>query len=206
MLANCITLSRFPLLLICVLALYLGSPALQLAGSALLLIGLLLDTVDGVVARRKGTTSLFGSVLDIAADRTYELVLWVCFADLGLITTVIPLIVVVRTTLTDALRAIGVGQGRPPFEQQRSVLGRFLVGSAWMRIGYSVGKTVTFCGLAVAHALSGQLTALVAILRVSAWLTVGLCLLRGMPVIVDSLRRHLGAKPRPAHFAGSDPA
>ena len=82
--ATWITLSRFPLLVASVLALYLGSPAVQLAGVGVLLGGLLLDTVDGVVARRTGQTSLFGGVLDIATDRTYELVLWVGFADLGM--------------------------------------------------------------------------------------------------------------------------
>ena len=76
MLPNWITLSRFPLLLVNVLVFYFGSAPIQVAAVALLFIGLTLDTVDGVVARKTGQTSLFGSVLDIAADRTYELVLW----------------------------------------------------------------------------------------------------------------------------------
>ena len=114
MLANWITLSRFPILVTTVLALYLGSPTARVAGVALLFVGLMLDTVDGAVARRTGRTTLFGGVLDIAADRTYELVLWVCFADLRLIPTAIPLVVLVRTTLTDALRAIGIGRGEAP--------------------------------------------------------------------------------------------
>jgi phosphatidylglycerophosphate synthase len=69
MLANWITLSRFPLLLATVLILYYGSTAARLAGVALLFLGPMLDTVDGVVARSRGETSLFGSVLGIAADR-----------------------------------------------------------------------------------------------------------------------------------------
>lgn len=72
---NTITLSRFPLLLICTLILYLGTPPVQLAGATLLFLGLMLDSVDGVVARRTGRTSLLGSVLDIAADRTTS---WSC--------------------------------------------------------------------------------------------------------------------------------
>ncbi len=135
MLANWITLSRFPLLIAIIAILYRGSPAVQLAGVVLLFVGLMLDTVDGMVARRTGQTSLFGSVLDIAADRTYELVLWVCFADLGLIPVAIPLIIIARTTLTDALRSIGVGQGTAPFAQHRTPLGRFLVGSTWDAYG-----------------------------------------------------------------------
>jgi CDP-diacylglycerol---glycerol-3-phosphate 3-phosphatidyltransferase len=198
MLANWITLSRFPLLLLTVLILYHGSPGIRLAGVGLLFLGLMLDTVDGVVARKRGETSLFGSVLDIAADRTYELVLWVCFADLGMIPVVIPLIIIARTTLTDAFRSMGVGQGTAPFAQHRTALGRFLVGSTFMRTGYAVTKVVTFCGLALTQALSGfpetayarAVPAMMSGLRVTAWLAVAFCVFRGLPVIVHSLREY----------------
>jgi phosphatidylglycerophosphate synthase len=196
MLANWITLSRFPLLLITALILYHGSPWARLAGVGLLFLGLMLDTVDGVVARRRGETSLFGSVLDIAADRTYELVLWVCFADLRMIPVVIPLIIIARTTLTDAFRSMGVGQGTAPFAQHRTALGRFLVGSTFMRTGYAVTKVITFCGLALAQALSavpGYASAVPGMmigLRVTAWLAVAFCVFRGLPVIVHSLREY----------------
>jgi phosphatidylglycerophosphate synthase len=182
-----------------VLALYQGSPTVRLAGVALLFVGLMLDTVDGAVARRSGQTTLFGGVLDIAADRTYELVLWVCFADLRLIPTAIPLVVLVRTTLTDAIRAIGIGQGEAPLDQHRTRLGRFLVGSSWMRTTYAVAKIATFCGLALvqawadfppASAMGRWAGTALAALRPAAWLTVVLCVMRGLPVIVGSLRRH----------------
>jgi len=198
MLANWITLSRFPLLLIWILVLYLGSPPLRLAGVALLFVGLMLDTVDGVVARRTGRTSLFGSVLDIAADRTYELVLWVCFANLGMIPAVIPLIVVARTTLTDAVRSLGVAQGTAPLAQHRSALARFLVGSSWMRTGYSVTKVSAFCGLALAEALSGfpaeatpgiSVAPMLGMLDVIVWAAVILCVSRGLPVLIAGIPR-----------------
>lgn len=202
MLPNCITLSRFPLLLIWILILYLGSPLLRLAGVALLFVGLMLDTVDGLVARRTGRTSLFGSVLDIAADRTYELVLWVCFADLGMIPAAIPLIVVARTTLTDALRSVGVAQGTAPLDQHRGGLARFLVGSSWMRTGYSVTKVTVFCGLALVQALSGVpletplrvgLAPMLPVLHVIAWLAVIICVFRGLPVILAGVRETASA-------------
>jgi phosphatidylglycerophosphate synthase len=198
MLANCITLSRFPLLLIWILVLYLGSPPLRLAGVALLFVGLMLDTVDGVVARRTGRTSLFGSVLDIAADRTYELVLWVVFANLGMIPAVIPLIVVARTTLTDALRSLGVAEGSAPFAQHRNAVARFLVGSSWMRTGYSVTKVTAFCGLALAEALSGfaaeasfgiSVAPMLGVLQVVVWSAVIFCVFRGLPVIIAGIPR-----------------
>ncbi len=197
MLANYITLSRFPLLLIYLVILYRGSPALQLAGVGLLLLGLMLDTVDGVVARKTGRTSLAGGVLDIAADRSYELALWVCFADLGLIPATIPLIIILRTTLTDALRSLGIAEGTAPLAQHRTGLARFLVGSAWMRTGYSVTKIAAFCGLALARALAGfpeqaaaiDLPAMLDVLQAIAWLAVGFCLFRGIPVIVAGVPR-----------------
>jgi phosphatidylglycerophosphate synthase len=199
MLANWITLSRFPLLLGIVLILFLGTPVLRLAGVVLLVIGLMLDTVDGMVARRSGKSSLFGAVLDIAADRTYELVLWTVFAALGMIPVAIPLIVIARTTLTDAFRSIGVGQGTAPFDQHRTALASFLVGSPFMRTGYSISKVVTFTGLALAQAWSGlpadtrwadYAPSLLRAMQYAAWIAVAFCVLRGLPVIVRSLRRY----------------
>jgi phosphatidylglycerophosphate synthase len=187
MLANWITLSRFPLLVVWITILYLGSPPLRLAGVALLFVGLMLDTVDGVVARRTGQSSLIGGVLDIAADRSYELALWMCFAQLGLISPAIPLIVVLRTTLTDALRSLGVAQGAAPLAQAAKPLERFLVASAWMRSGYSVAKVTAFSGLALAEALADQ--ALLAAVQPVAWLAVIFCLCRGLPVILAGVPR-----------------
>ena len=207
MLANWITLARLPLLAACLAILYLGSPPIRIAGAALLLLGLLLDTVDGAVARGRAETSLMGSVLDIAADRTYELALWVSFGHLGLVPPIIPLAVLARTALTDAIRSLGVAEGAAPFDQQRSRLARFLVASPWMRTGYSAAKVGAFCGLALAHACldfprgSGLRmlgpTALI-VGNVLAWMAVGLCLVRGAPVIVEGLRRHW---PRPGTAA-----
>ena len=197
MLANWITLARFPLLAVCLGILYLGSPPVRVLGAGLLFLGLMLDTVDGAVARKRSETSLMGSVLDIAADRTYELALWVAFAQLGLIPAIIPLVVLGRTALTDALRSVGVAEGTAPFDQHRRRLSRFLVASTWMRTGYSVTKVAAFCTLALAqaflefpagsaaHAVAPGLTLLG---NAAAWVAVLFCLSRGLPVIVDGLR------------------
>jgi phosphatidylglycerophosphate synthase len=198
--ATWITLSRFPLLLAGMVALYQGSPAVRLVGVGLLLGGLLLDTVDGIVARRTGQASLVGGVLDIAADRTYELVLWVGFADLGLIPAWISFAILTRTTLTDAFRSLGVAQGTAPLDQHGSAVGRFLVRSAAMRVGYSIGKVTTFCGLGLVWALgrspAGSFSAGISatmhlVVEMMLPATVLLCLLRGVPVIAGGLRHAL---------------
>jgi phosphatidylglycerophosphate synthase len=197
-LATLITLARFPLLGVCLVMLYCGSPPLRVAGAALLFLGLLLDTVDGVVARARSETSLKGSVLDIAADRTYESSLWISFASLGLVPAVIPMIVLARTALTDAIRSVGVAGGTAPLDQQRGRLGRFLVASAWMRTGYSSTKVGAFCGLALAHAFLGfpagselrdLASSLLAMGKAAAWTALLFCLVRGAPVIAEGLRR-----------------
>ena len=195
--ANWITISRFPLLIGYILMVYLGGPWVRLVSVPILFVLMMLDTVDGMVARARGQTSLIGSVLDIAADRTYELVLWVMLTDLGLIPVAIPLIVIIRTTLTDAVRSIGVGQGTRPFDQLGSRLGQFLVGSSWMRSAYSVSKIATFCGLMLGLALqsfpsgSSFHAAAPPFLRffaALAWLAAAICVLRGVPVIGGAIR------------------
>ncbi len=182
--------------------LYFGNPVVQLLSVPFLFFALFLDTLDGIIARRTGTTSLMGSVLDIATDRTYELVLWVVLADLDTISIAIPLIVIVRTTLTDAIRSVGVSRGKAPFEQQGSRIGNFLVKSAWMRSGYSISKIVAFCGLTLGYALSGfpdgsDLQNLAEpILRISeivAWVAVIFSILRGAPVILTGYKQVRGS-------------
>ncbi len=199
-LATLITLARFPLLAIVVATLYGGSTTIRLVGVVVLLIGLLLDSVDGIVARRRHETSLAGSILDIAADRTYELVLWFCFADLGLISLLIPLLVVARTALTDAFRSLGTAHGVAPFAQAQGRIARFVVASAWMRTGYSVVKLAAFVTLALVPIvverggvqLGGMGQGL-------AWTALVLCLVRGIPVVRDGLALLVPAPAAP-HF------
>ncbi|MCH7587973.1 MAG: CDP-alcohol phosphatidyltransferase family protein [Chloroflexi bacterium] len=200
--ANLLTISRFPLLLIVVIMLYLGSPAIKLISVFLLFLSLMIDTVDGTVARKTGKESLAGSVLDIAADRVYELVLWVSLADLGMIPIAIPLIVITRTTLTDAIRSVGTRNGKAAFKQHGSKLGKFIVSSAWMRSGYSVAKIVAFTGLTLGLALAEYpsdsqaarySSSALPIFQKVAWVAVAFCVVRGLPVIGGALRRSVTA-------------
>jgi phosphatidylglycerophosphate synthase len=199
-LANLITISRFPLLLIYLLMLYLGNESVRLISVPLLFIALMFDSLDGIVARRTGNVSLSGSVLDIAADRVYELVLWVSFADLKLIPVAIPLIVITRTTLTDAIRSLGVKDGKAPFDQHETKLGTFIVGSRWMRLVYGLAKIISFCGLTVAIALAGYpegsasfaaASGVLKTFQATSWIAVAFCVVRGSPVILGAIKRSL---------------
>ena len=75
--ANVITLLRFPLLFTYIGLLYFGDATTQMWCVPFIVIIILMDTLDGVVARSRGETSLLGSVLDIATDRTLEFILWI---------------------------------------------------------------------------------------------------------------------------------
>jgi len=115
--ANIITIARFPLILIYLLILYYGNSPIQLWNVPFIILIVLLDAIDGWVARKRGETSLLGSVLDIATDRSLEYVLWVVYAHLNLIPIVVPLIVLVRGVTVDAVRSVGMKSGKSAFDQ-----------------------------------------------------------------------------------------
>ncbi len=190
MTANLITIVRIPLLALAVALLYQQSPVSRFIVVGLIALMIGLDSLDGFVARRLQQASVIGSVLDIAADRAVELVLWVVFAHLGLISIVIPLLVIVRGIFVDAFRAVAPSRDLKPFDLMQSQIGRFLVKSPLMRSSYAIVKAVTFCLLALLHGLAASAPAIPNALRLAghvfAWLSVALCLLRGIPVLIEA--------------------
>ena len=195
--ANLITIARFPLLIIVVFALYSGSPAVQLIAVPLMGLLIAMDTVDGVVARRRQEVSALGSVLDVMADRATELVMWICYADLRLIPVAIPIIYVLRGTVVDSLRGFRAGAGQAPFSAMRTKVGIWLVKSPFMRTSYGASKLVSFTGLALTRALGtyaadgvvAQDTARLCLLIfvITSWVSVAFCLARGIPVVIEAL-------------------
>jgi CDP-diacylglycerol---glycerol-3-phosphate 3-phosphatidyltransferase len=189
MMANLITLSRIPLVILVVLFLHHPSPALRFAAVAVIVLIFLTDMFDGVVARRRNESSVLGSVLDIAADRAVELVMWIVFVSLGRISVAVPLIVVLRDVFVDALRSVAPARGLAPFELMRSKLGKFLVQSPWLRSPYAIAKAMAFCFLALQYAFvaldSPAAAGLNLVAQILTWLAVVLCVLRGLPVLVE---------------------
>lgn len=194
--ANLITVSRFPVLIALVLLLFSSSPGARLSAVFVVVLLIGMDTLDGMVARRRKEESLLGSVLDIMADRAVELVLWICFAQLGSISVAIPLIYVLRGVVVDSLRSVHVSSGSAPFKAMRTRLGIWLVGSPAMRSSYGVSKLISFTGLALTHALAlyaahsqvapGLVDTLGLIFTITSWISVAFCLARGIPVIIES--------------------
>lgn len=192
MLANTITLSRIPVLILIIFLLYQPAATPRLIAAPLIILLIVMDSFDGVIARKRGETSVLGSVLDIAADRAVEYVLWVVFAHLRLISIVFPVIVLLRGTFVDAVRAVAPSKGLSPFEMMRSPVGRFLVKSPWLRTPFAVAKAIAFFFLALVHGLaaagSPSLATINVVAQVCAWLALLLCLLRGIPVLIEAPR------------------
>jgi CDP-diacylglycerol--glycerol-3-phosphate 3-phosphatidyltransferase len=193
--ANLITLSRIPILIGIVLILYLGGPWLKLAAVPIIVILILLDTLDGIVARRRHETGLVGSKLDIAVDRAVELVMWVVYTDLALISVAIPIIFIIRGTLVDTVRSFGVMLGKTPFGMMQTAWGQRLVASSIMRTTYGVAKAAAFSLLALTLGLQelwqntpraeiADSVWLAAVLV--SWIATALCLVRGLPVLFEA--------------------
>lgn len=193
--ANAITLSRIPLLVVVVVLLYLGSPWVQVLTAALMVVLILMDTLDGIVARRRQEAGMLGSKLDIAVDRVVELVMWVVYANLHLISVAIPIIVIIRGTMVDAVRSFSVVWGETSFGMMRTRWGRRLVASGFMRFWYGVSKGVAFCTLALALGLRGlwagtpradSAEAVWIFAVVMSWIATAFCVIRGAPVLLEA--------------------
>jgi CDP-diacylglycerol---glycerol-3-phosphate 3-phosphatidyltransferase len=192
--ANLITLSRLLLLIVVVTIAYRPPSLLNLCNIPLLIMVFVTDGLDGYVARRRGEASLFGAMFDIAGDRIVELTMWIVLADLNLVPVWVPLVFVIRGTVVDTIRASQTSDRRQsPFAMMETPLGKWLVAGKFMRAFYAVVKATAFCWLLLVQplpaiapdvwarwgpALTGVAVALV-------YLAVLICIVRGLPVIVE---------------------
>lgn len=203
--ANTITLARLPFLVLIVILLYVGSPMVQVVTAGLVFVLIAMDSLDGIVARRRGEEGMLGSKLDIAVDRVVELVMWVVYADLNLISVAIPIIVIIRGTMVDAVRSFSLVFGETSFGMMQTKWGRWMVGSPVMRTGYGVAKALAFCTLALSLGLRGLwegsskadvAEAIWAFGVVMSWIAAVFCVVRGAPVLWEArtLLRDLDAK------------
>ena len=202
MTANLITMSRLLLLWLVVIVACYAPPAWQVVNVPLLITMFATDGLDGYVARKYNQTSLFGALFDIAADRIVELTLWVALAYLRLIPLWVPLVFVARGTLVDAIRASTAESSQSePFAMMQTALGKWLVAGRFMRIFYAVLKAVAFCWWmlvlplpALAPELWAEWGALLAGIGLAlVYLAVAICILRGLPVVMEFLQQQRSA-------------
>jgi len=189
-LANIITLSRLPLLFVYICFLLADSIMLRLGSFSLLIILFLMDWFDGYMARRRQEVTALGAVLDVALDRAVENVLWVVFLSINLVPLWVPILFLIRSFLVDGLRGVALCQGQTVFGMMHSRWGRFLVASRFMRALYGFSKAWIFCQLTLTYALMGQYPdhhqLVLAINLGVIYFVAALCVLRGLPVLLDS--------------------
>ena len=196
--ANIITLTRLLLLLPLVAMIYLAAPSWQLATVPLLAVIIGMDGLDGYVARKRREVSVFGSIFDIAVDRVIEYMLWAVLAHVGLVPMWVALVFIIRGTFVDSIRYAAIAEGETAFGMMRSPIGRFLVASRFMRGMYGTIKAIAFGWLLLIQPLpdlapafwgdwSGPVGMITIIL---VYASVVVCLVRGVPVIVEFAVQH----------------
>lgn len=196
--ANLITAARVVLLFLVAAFAVTPIPFYAVVAVPLALVTLLMDWLDGVAARHWGSESKLGGLLDIAGDRLVENVWWVVFAWLQLIPLWVPLVVLSRGFITDAVRSYALSRGFTAFGREsmmRSRVGHFLVASRFSRGTYCAAKVVAFAllfALNAAQHLSPPADPGLVVLGRAAYagtlLAVALCLVRGVPVVAEFRR------------------
>src|SRR5688572_18452188 len=138
---NAIVAGRVALAFVSAGLLVAGYGSAAVAGMLLTVVVIAMDALDGIVARRMGLTSKLGGILDITADRIVEHVYWITFAVAQLLPLWVPLVVVTRSFVVDAVRALALVSGKTAFGESsmaRSWVSSFLTGSRAMRSAYGV--------------------------------------------------------------------
>ena len=222
--ANLITIARLILLFVVIAMIHFRPVDLALLSMILLGVVFAGDGIDGWVARRRGSTSPFGAVFDIAGDRIVETVLWVYFAWERIIPLWVPFLVIVRGGIVDALRSMSYAEGMTAFGEKtmmRSTVTRWLTAGRFMRGLYGYVKAATFVFLTgyYGYIQPGEESWLDKIYGLdlvrwfgwaNVWLAVTLTLIRGLPVLFDAIPyiRHGGkiavAKPAVVVASGRD--
>jgi len=196
---NMVTVSRVGLLFFLVFLIYNQSIWARLLAVCLTILIIVMDWLDGFLARRLEQSTMFGSVLDIAGDRMIESVLWIIMGDLNLVPVWIPIVVIARDILTDTIRSYALRFGYTAFGKttiMRSRLGRFLTGAPLMRTSYAVMKAVTFSWLLLFSVLDEVIIKRPIVspefihFGLKAGITLAtataiMCLVRGIPVIIE---------------------
>ncbi len=193
-LANIISIGRVFFAFVAIGLFYVHTTWAYLLALVLTIVAFILDGVDGYVARKLNQASELGSVLDIMGDRIVEACYWIAFAVMGWISVIFPIICVTRAFVTDSIRSVALSKGMTAFgdkSMQSSAWGKFICSSKFMRIGYAVAKVLAFILLIIVKTpgmeeLCRYYNELFTITMIFAWTAIIFCVVRAIPVVVES--------------------
>ena len=192
--ANLITVARTLLAFLAVAMLRWHTWEIYVAAAFLTLLLIWMDAWDGWVARRRNEASKAGAVFDILGDRVVEMTYWIAFASFGWIPVWVAVLISARGIIVDGFRALALERGLTAFgasSMMRSRLGALLVSSRFSRGAYGVGKAAAFTLVILAFAPGWRPalgTTLVWLALACVYGTVALCVVRGVPVLVEARR------------------
>ena len=109
---NALTVSRLAAIPILMALLLLRFPYHDQVAAALFIVFSLTDTLDGQLARRRGTVSDLGKFLDPLADKLFVLAVLIVLVQEGLVAAWVVVVIFSRELIITILRSVGAGQGR----------------------------------------------------------------------------------------------
>jgi CDP-diacylglycerol--glycerol-3-phosphate 3-phosphatidyltransferase len=200
MIANIITVARIILVFIVIGLFQIPNAYTRMTAAVLVIVVIYLDSLDGYLARKLGVASDFGALFDITGDRIVENVFWIYYSTIGLVTIWVPLIVISRSFIVDAVRAVAFRKGKTPFGKNtmmKSKITKFMVASPFSRSLYGALKIIIFTLLGVLLALQTGIIKSgweinIYYIKSLKWTldflisaTLVVCILRGLPVLWD---------------------
>jgi len=111
-LPNLLTLSRLAAIPVLMVLLISRFPGHDEIAAALFIVFSLTDTLDGQLARRRGTVSNLGTFLDPLADKLFVLSVLIVLVQEGLVAAWVVVVIFSRELLITILRSVGASQGR----------------------------------------------------------------------------------------------
>lgn len=109
---NALTISRLAAIPVLMALLLLRFPYHDQVAAGLFIVFSLTDTLDGQLARRRGTVSDLGKFLDPLADKLFVLAVLIVLVQEGLVAAWVVIVIFSRELIITILRSVGAGQGR----------------------------------------------------------------------------------------------
>lgn len=194
--ANFITFFRVFIAIIA-LSIMQKNAACNIAALSLITVTMLLDALDGFIARFYNTCSLNGSIYDILADRIIENIFFIYFAAFGLFSIWFALAIMIRGLIIDAIRTVFVAQGKTAFGESSfhtHPLAKTITCSKLSRGSYNTAKILIFVMFAALVVPSNPIFNIIPyetvkqIAELGLWLTLLLAIIRALPVIYEVRR------------------
>lgn len=142
-LPNLLTMLRIfsiPVLVVVLLSQFEGK---ELAAVIIFLLAALTDTLDGLVARKRGQVTILGQILDPIADKLLIASAFICLVELGAVSAWMVVIILGRELAVTGFRAIASSKG---IHIASSRLGKFKM----------ISEAITICLLILGEEYLGR--------------------------------------------------